>query len=119
MESLETLESVANEWQAHLVVLFLLLVTLSRSRSIRSPEASRSVGLINLVDREVLCVDGRCQAWAEWRTDSTKALEVDSSEERMEFNFVGASSSETVFRIAYQPSNVSHVRFVVVMLLTF
>jgi hypothetical protein len=102
-EGIEALEGVANKRQAEVGVIGLAS-SFSRSAHLR-----RRVDLRNLVDGEVLRVDGAGKLRLERRTDLAKAIPVDTAEEWVLLEFCGATHvTETVLRIADETTIVSN-----------
>ena len=94
-EGIEALEGVANEWQTEVGIVSLA------SSLCRSAHLGGRVDLRNLVDGEVLRIDGAGQLGLERRTDLAKAIPVDSAEERVLLELGGATHvAETVLRVA-------------------
>jgi len=94
-EGIEALEGVANERQAEVGVVGLAS-SLSRGAHLRG-----CVDLRNLIDGEVLCVDGAGKLGLEGRTDLAKAIPVDAAEEWVLLEFRSATHvTKTVLRIA-------------------
>ena len=94
-EGIEALEGVANERQAEVGVVGLTS-SLSRGAHLRG-----CVDLRNLINGEVLRVDGAGKLRLERRTDLAKAIPVDAAEEWVLLEFCGATHvTETVLRIA-------------------
>jgi len=94
-EGIEALEGVTNEWQAEVGVVSLAS-SLGGGAHLR-----RGVDLRNLIDGEVLRVDGAGKLGLERRTDLAKAVPVDAAEEWVLLEFCGATHvTEAVLRIA-------------------
>lgn len=95
-ESIETLVCVANKRKAGSVLV------LSRLRSL-CPIGSAVVVLVNLVNREVLCVNIRLQLGLERCTDASQAIPRDATEEGMLLDLArSANATETVVSVADQ-----------------
>ena len=103
---IEPLKGVADERKAHLGTLVLL----SRGGNGGAAdglglEQGGVVGLVDLVGGEVGGVDVGGQTGLEGGADPAQALELDTPEEGVVLDFVSATSSETVFRVAYETGN--------------
>lgn len=84
-EGIETLEGVTDERQAEVGVVGLTS-SLGRSAHLR-----RCVDLGNLVDGEVLGVDGAAELGLEGSADFTETVPVDTAEEGVFLEFLGAA----------------------------
>jgi hypothetical protein len=85
-ESIEALVCVTDEGQAGGVLV------LSRLRSL-CPVSSAVVVLVNLVNREVLCINVRLQFGLERCTDASQTIPRDTTEERMLLDFAGTTDA--------------------------
>jgi hypothetical protein len=95
-ESIETLVCVANEGKAGGVFV------LSRLRSL-CPVGGAVVVLVDLINREVLCVNVRLQLRLERCTDASQAIPRDTAEEGMLLDFArSTNAAETVVSVADQ-----------------
>lgn len=100
-ESIETLVSVANEGQAHTGFL-------STHGLVLSTQSSAVVGLWNLIDGEVLCVDCRRKLGLEGSADTTKLIPDHTVEEGMLLDLSATSkATEAVVGITDQTVEVS------------
>lgn len=94
-EGIEALEGVTNERQAEVGVVSLAS-SLGRGAHLR-----RGVDLRDLIDGEVLRVDGAGKLGLKRRTNLAKAVPVDAAEEGVLLEFCGATHvTEAVLRIA-------------------
>jgi hypothetical protein len=94
-EGIEALERVANERQAEVGV-----VSLAGSLC-RGAHLGGRIDLRNLVDGEVLRVDGAGKLGLEWSTDLAKTIPIDTAEEWVLFELSGTTHvAETVLRVA-------------------
>lgn len=109
----ETLEGVPNEWQAHLRALLHLAYLLGSSLDLLGLEQSGVIGLVNFVGGEVRGIDVAGQTRLEWCPDAPQRIELDTAEEGVGLDLVGATTAQTVLgvadetveRSAYVPSN--------------
>jgi len=60
----------------------------------------RIVSLINLIRREVSCVDIRGELRLEWCTNSAQGLEFNATEEFVVLNFIGRDTTKAIFSVA-------------------
>lgn len=93
---IEPLECVTDEGQAHLGRFLQLLARRKRLRL----EHRRIIRLVNFIRGEVRGINGRREARFKWRTDTTQAIELDTSEEGVALDFVRTASAETCLRVA-------------------
>jgi hypothetical protein len=92
----EAFVRVSDEWQARRVLVLASLCGLS-------PVRSTGVVLVNLVNGEILRIDVRLQLGLKRRTDATKRMPVDATEEGMLLDFAGATkAAQAIVGIAYQ-----------------
>jgi hypothetical protein len=92
----ESLVRVANEGQARGIVVVASLCSLS-------PIGSASVVLINLINREVGCIDVRVQLRLKRCPDSAQGMPVDAAEEGMLLDLASATNAaKAMFGIADQ-----------------
>jgi hypothetical protein len=100
-ESIETLVSVTDEGQAHTGFL-------STHGLVLSAQGSTVVGLWNLVDGEVLCVDCRREFGLEGSADTTELVPDNATEEGMLLDLSATSkTTQAVIGITNQTINVS------------
>lgn len=71
----------------------------SRSRS-SSFQVRSVVGLINLVNWEVGCVNVRGELGLEGRADAAKSVKLDATEELVVLDLISTTSAKAVLRIA-------------------
>lgn len=96
----KSLKRVPDERQTHLGRLFGLGAALARLKSL-SLENSGVVCLINFVCWEVGCVDVGGESGLEWRSDASQAVEIDTTEECVALELMGATSPKSILSIAH------------------
>ena len=96
---LEALESVTDKRQAHLRRLITTLTAGSRSRS-RNFQVGSVVRLINLVNREVGCIDVGGEFGLEGCADTAKSVKFDSAEEFVALNLISTTTAKAVLCVA-------------------
>jgi hypothetical protein len=97
-ESIETLVSVTDEWQAHAGFL-------STHGLVLSAQGRAVVGLRNLVDGEVLCVYCRRELGLEGSADTTELVPDNATEKRMLLNLSATSqATQAVIGVTNQTS---------------
>lgn len=93
---IEPLECVTDEGQTHLGRILQLLARRKRLRL----QHRRIICLVNFIRGEVRGINGGREARFKWRTDTTQAIELDTSEEGVTLDFVCPASTETCLRVA-------------------
>ena len=93
-EGIEAFVGVSQEGDIHLRHLISNL-----AGSLCSLEMSSSIGLVNLIDREVCGIDVGCQPGFKWCAYATKTVEINAAEEGVCLDFIRRDPAQAVLRI--------------------
>lgn len=94
VEGIEAFVGVSQEGDIHLRHLISNLAS-----SLCSLEMSSSIGLVDLIDREVGGIDVGREPGLEWCTNAAKAVEVNAAEEGVSLDFIRRDPAQAVLRV--------------------